>query len=240
MSRHDLPTAQAADRHGQSLVLWVFVVVTMAGAGCQRAPAPHTLADAKAAFAQGDFRTAEQYALEVPRDHPDRDAALALAGEAAAKDRRVNDAVEHYQALAKRQRQAGSTPLGLFYAAEADRDAGRLANAETSYRQFLQFAPQHVLTNERLAFLTSVSGRRWDSVPYYWTLVKSGKAEMTELILFGDLDRPIEQRPYLEACAQQAPKMRSSGWDWPRILFGKVRPSMRCGNCRPLSIPTRM
>lgn len=153
----------------------------------------------------GDFRSAERSALTIPRDHPDRDAALAVAGEAAAKDHRAEDAVGHYQALAKRQRQSGALPLGLFYAAEAYRDAGRLADAESLYRQFLQFAPQHMLTNERLAFLASISGRRWESVPYYFVLVQSGKAEITELVLFGDLDRPIEQRPYLEACAKKVP-----------------------------------
>ncbi|MDZ4683608.1 MAG: FG-GAP-like repeat-containing protein [Planctomycetaceae bacterium] len=131
--------------------------------------------------------------------------ATSIAGEAAAKAGRTDDAVRHYRTVAQRQLQTRKPPLGLFYAAEACRDAARLSDAELLYRQFLVSAPNHTLTHERLAFLTSVSGRRWESVPHYWALVRSGTATVEELVLFADLDRPVEQRPYLEDCERKSP-----------------------------------
>lgn len=207
MSRSHSSAARDLDRFGRCLALLAFCGSAWWLFGCQKPPqpSPPSLATAKAALSQGDYLAAERAALAIPPDHRDRNDALAVAGEACLKDHRTADAVKHYETLAKRQRQEGTVPLGLFYAAEAYRNAGRLTEAEALYRQFRESAPQHVLTNERLAFLTSISGRRWQSVPYYFVLIKSGKAEITELILFGDLDRPIEQRPYLEQCAIQAP-----------------------------------
>ncbi len=207
MSRDDHPAARHFDRTGWNVALLAFALgILLSGCYSKPAPSPPRLAQAKSALATGDFRDAETLALAIPRDSAERDAALAVAGEAAAKNHRARDAVEHYQALAKRQRQSGEPPLGWFYAADVCRGAGQLADAEALYRQFLVHAPNHLLTHERLAFLTSISGRRWESVPHYLFLVRSGKAEITELVLFGDPDRPIEQRPYLEDCAKQAPE----------------------------------
>ncbi|MEK6262630.1 MAG: FG-GAP-like repeat-containing protein [Planctomycetota bacterium] len=176
--------------------------------GCRKEPVQlkAQLPDAKAALANGDYQRAEELASAVPLDSPDRLSALAIAGEAAAKAGRTEDAVRHYQALSKLQQQSREPPLGLFYAAEAYRDAGRLADAETLYGQFLTFVPDNALTHERLAFLLNVSGRRWESLPHYFVILRSGTATVPELALLADLDRPIEQRGFLEDCANKSPE----------------------------------
>lgn len=207
MNRHESLAARHPGRFGRNVALLAFCLSGIGLPGCQKQPAarPPSLVDAKAALAQGEFLRAEQLALQIPAESADRTGALAVAGEAANKDGRVDAAVLHYHALAKRQREFRESPLGLFYAAESLRGVGRLTDAEFDYRQFLNFAPNHTLTHERLAFLASVSGRRLDAVAHYFKLIQSGTATVSELVSLADLDRPLEQRPYLEECAKQQP-----------------------------------
>ncbi len=201
------PVIFGRSRCASRQLVWLVACGWLLLVGCGKEPAPRkpSLSEAKAALARGDLQRAERLAVEIPIESPDRMAALAIAGEAANKNGRVDVAVEHYLALAKRQQQLREAPLGLFYAAEACRGAGRLSNAEEFYRQFLTFVPDNALTHERMAFVTSASGRRWEAVPHYFFLVRSGTAELEELVLFADLDRPLEQRPFLEDCAKKSP-----------------------------------
>lgn len=204
MGLRETQTAWRFGRVGRTAALLAFCAATLAPVGCRKAP-PATLSAARAALASGDYRRAERLATAISAIGSETEAALAVAGEAAAKDRRVDDAIGHYRALASSQDRSGEAPLGWFYAGEVCLDAGRLSVAESCYQSFLQAVPDNAATHERMAFLTSVTGRRWESIPHYMFLVRSGSAKLQELVLFGDLDRPIEQRPFLEKCQRTAP-----------------------------------
>ncbi len=193
---------------------WIFLVLAFVviGAGFILAMRrgvtllpPPELSDAKAALKQGDYDRAERLAIEIVALGSPQIQALSVAGEAAAKAGRIDAAVQHYEMLAERQRQFKEPPLGLYYAAETCRDAGRLNDAQALYQRFLKFSPNHVLTHERLAFLMNVSGRRRESVPHFFSLVRSGKADVHELVLFADLDRPNEQLQFLNDCEKKSP-----------------------------------
>ena len=190
------------------LIVLAFVVIGIGSIFATRRtivrPAPQ-LSDAKTALSQGDYDRAERLAIEIVSLGSNQIQALAVAGEAAAKAGRIDAAVQHYEMLAERQRQFKEPPLGLYYAAETCRDAGRLNDAQALYQRFLTFSPNHVLTHERLAFLMNVSGRRRESVPHFFSLVRSGKAEVHELVLFADLDRPNEQLQFLTDCVKKSP-----------------------------------
>ena len=192
---------------------WVFFVLTFVVIGIgftlstRRTtvlPVPK-LSDAKAELSQGDYDRAERIAIDIVSMGSNQIQALAVAGEAAAKAGRIDAAVKHYEILAERQIKFKEPPLGLYYAAETYRDAGRLNDAQALYQRFLTFSPNHVLTHERLAFLMNVSGRRLESLPHFFSLVRSGKAEVHELVLFADLDRPNEQLQFLNDCEKKSP-----------------------------------
>ena len=155
---------------------WVFFVLTFVVIGIgftlstRRTtvlPVPK-LSDAKAELSQGDYDRAERIAIDIVSMGSNQIQALAVAGEAAAKAGRIDAAVKHYEILAERQIKFKEPPLGLYYAAETYRDAGRLNDAQALYQRFLTFSPNHVLTHERLAFLMNVSGRRLESLPHFF------------------------------------------------------------------------
>ncbi len=178
--------------------------------GCRETPSSpdQLLRNARIALARGEFSEAERLARGISGTSSMWPEAASIQAEAAGKAGHLADGVRLYLALGERQRQSGEQPLGDYYAAEILRDAGRLSEAERLYRQFLADAPENAATHERLAFLASATGRRWESVPHYFFLVKSGSASIEELILFADLDRPVEQRPWLEECVRRAPEDR--------------------------------
>lgn len=174
------------------------------GCGHASLPPAAALQQAKQALAHGDFSRAEQLAALVPRSDTNWDAACITAGEAAARAGRLPDALQHYLALAQSS-EPRLAAQGRFFSGETYRDLGRLADADAAYRAVLKSDPGNAATHERLAFLASVTGRVWDAVPHYWFLVRSGSADVSELVLLADSDRPLENREFIEKCARNAP-----------------------------------
>jgi tetratricopeptide (TPR) repeat protein len=205
---HAMTGSQNIIRRRWMLILLASVVIGIGFAAATSRVAvlpPPQLSDAKSALLQGDYDRAERLANQLVLLGLNQIQALAVAGEAAGKAGRIDAAVQYYETLSKRQQQFKQPPVGLYYAAEACRDAGRLTEAQVFYQRFLTFSPDHVLTHERLAFLMNVSGSRRESVPHFFSLVRSGKAEVQELVLFADLDRPNEQHQFLNDCEKKSP-----------------------------------
>ncbi len=177
------------------------------GCGPAAPPPVAALRQAKQALAEGDFSRAEQLAALVPRSHTDWAAARLTAGEAATRAGHLSDALHHFLAAAESP-ERGMSAQGRFHAGETYRQLGRLSEADDAYRAVLKLDPQNAATHERLAFLTSLTGRSWDALPHYWFLVRSGTAEPIELMLLADPDRPLEHREFIEECARKAPDDR--------------------------------
>ena len=208
LSKRRLPTSTLIRLGIAILVLamiLVFAVIRWPTARQTMTGQRRSTADARAALANRQYDRAHQYATANLASGSETTQGLEIAAEAAAKAGRIDLALEHYASLVRRQLELKQPPLALFYAAEVCRDSGRLTEAESFYRQFLKYAPNHVLSNERLGFLLNISGRRLESVPHFFSVVRSGKSEVLELVLFADLDRANEGRPFLEDCQRKSP-----------------------------------
>lgn len=92
-----------------------------------------------------------------------------------------------------------------YFAGESYRGAGLLESATQAYLKALDCNLNNPELHQRLAFVLSSTGQNWLAPPYFGYLVSSGAASIPELALFGDLNRPVDQRPYLEQCAETAP-----------------------------------
>jgi tetratricopeptide (TPR) repeat protein len=184
----------------------LLLMIQAACSGCSPTEprAAVAIQQAKSALAKGQFVRAEQLAALVPSSDSEWVTARMIAGEAAARAGRNADAIQHYLELGA-SGSARNAAQGQFFAGEIYRDLGRLTDADAAYRAVLQHDPDNAAAHERRAFLKSVSGQPWEALAHYWFLVRSGTADVSELILLADLDRPLENRQFVEACARKAP-----------------------------------
>mgnify|MGYP000097277070 CR=1 FL=1 len=173
--------------------------------GPEPVAAEDLLAEAESALRSGEYARVLQLSRAIPPDSDGWDPARMLAGEAATRSGQLQRALDEYGALAERRPGTGQAAEALFYCGEVQRQLGRLSRAVESYRQALASVPGNVAIHERLAFLLSTVGDRWGAFPHYLVLTRSGSATYVELALFADLERPVEQRPFLEECAAKAP-----------------------------------
>jgi hypothetical protein len=194
-----------ADLGVQRVLVFALICGFVCGCSPRRTAPDELLREARAALAEGRFDRAEDLASGIPESSELWAAGRELAGEAATKAGRLAEALQHYLLLASRSDRPDNISAGHFYSAEIYRELGRLSEAEQAYRKVLALDPENAATHERLAFLLSVTGRRWESLPHYWFLARSGTAQPRELMALADLDRPVEHRDFLEQCARKAP-----------------------------------
>lgn len=166
-------------------------------------PSPRLMAEARTALQRKQYADAERLACRIRPSDKLYPQALLLAGEAATRADRFDDAIKHYAAVPRDDSQ--SSIVAAFAMAELWRDRGHLSKAEREYTYVLEREPANLAAHERMAFLVGVSGRKWESLPHFMALMKSGSATFDELALLGDLDRPVEQPDYLKRSAQNAP-----------------------------------
>ncbi|MBS0207207.1 MAG: VCBS repeat-containing protein [Planctomycetes bacterium] len=163
-------------------------------------PAGKLVTDARRSLQRGRYDEAERLARRIPKSEKLFGQAQLIAGEAAMRAGRTADALKYYGAV---NRDGSMTAVTAAFAiAELLRDAGKLSAAEREYKYVLRFQPDNLATHERMAFLLGVTGRRWESLPHFLFLAKSGNSTVEELALLGDLDRPVEQPEFLQKCAR--------------------------------------
>lgn len=187
-------------------ILAITVVFLTTLAGCSKpTPPPKLLYAAKKALRESDFRKAEDLVEKIPKSTEQWQAGQLVAGEAAYKDGRTDDALAYYLDAADKDCSTSDGQLALFSAAELYLELGQLTRAESLYRDILNAKPDNGLTNERMAFLLSITGRYWESMKYYFALVKGGDANYRELAIAADVARGIEQPEFLRKCKDQCP-----------------------------------
>ncbi|MAG93209.1 MAG: hypothetical protein CMJ48_05615 [Planctomycetaceae bacterium] len=194
----------------------VFLVVSLAAGGlvgCSSpvpspspVPAPELLAAARGALRESDFRKVEELVEEIPRGVEEWQAGQLLAGEAASKDGRPDAALAYYLDAAQKDDSTADGQLALFSAGEVYLELGQLSRAEQIYRKILKRQPGNGLTNERMAFLLSITARRWESLKHYFVLIQGGDADFLELGIAGDVGRHIEQPEFLRKCRERFPQ----------------------------------
>lgn len=178
--------------------LFVFAVFSAGAAGCSKPiPSSQLRLQASAALARGDYEQAETLSSKISSDAPEWQAAQLIAGEAASKLQRIDDAIRYYLAAGGDLSTADGR-LAMFSAAEIFLDQGRLAKAEDAYRDVLKFDPANGVTNSRMALLLAMTGRRWETLEFFYALIKGGDASYRELGIAADVGRQIQQPEFLE------------------------------------------
>lgn len=201
---------QQSSRRPPSTKVACFISAVVAAAlitnGCSRStPAPDLLMGARKALLEADVTRAEELARQIPRESAEWQAGQLVAGEAATKDGRLKVALKYYTQAASLDSESSDGQLALFSAAEIHLELAQLTEAEKLYRQVLNYQPSNGVTNERMAFLLSMTGRRWTALDHYFVLIQSGGASFRELALAADVGRPVEQPEFLEKCRRLNP-----------------------------------
>lgn len=189
------------------------------------------LVDARQQLEQGHPEKAESLARHALDLRPDSLEARVLAAQAALRSGRPAEAASYLTGLARLvpaekhvgatapdgKTRTGSPPVVTVTSGQADEatsnlfaqagdvlwQVGRAREAEACLRRALASWPDQVLALRRLAFLLTVQGRRWESQPMLFTLLKNDAITLDELVLLGDLwpdyNLPSETRRYLNA-----------------------------------------
>lgn len=186
--------------------LWVAALCLGCLPGCSKPEQPVRLVSkSRIALLKSDFKEVERLAALMPNDARQKQQVLLIAGEACAKDDRLEDAVTYYRDAESLDADSEDGRLAVFSIAEIRLQQCRLTDAERRYQQIYDVQPGNIVVNERLAFLLSLTGRRWDALKHYFGLIQSGDASFRELSLAADVGRAIEQPEFLARCLEQNP-----------------------------------
>lgn len=194
--RRPRPAGATSPRRRRALLAAAVVAIAAGGIGTAAylrpsGPSPpELLLEAKSHLTARRYDAAARAASRVPADSPLFRQACLVAGEAATKLRRFDDALAHYDRLPDDG--SKESLIGLIAAAEIRMRQGDLGAAEGNYRRVLGRDPRHRIANERLARLLDLEGRRWESIPYVLTLIRLDAFTLEQLIHFGDTDRMVE------------------------------------------------
>jgi tetratricopeptide (TPR) repeat protein len=168
-----------------------------------QARAERLLSESRTALQRKEFERAESLATRIDRAAACWPLGQMVAGEAAMRTGRAQDADRYFRAIPRDGSQ--TSVLAAFSLGELARDGGRLSEAERQYLYVLEHQPDNTLAHTRIAFLLGAVGRRRDSLPHLLYLLRNDAADLEELVLLGDLERPMDQREYLRRCARAAP-----------------------------------
>lgn len=147
------------------------------------------LQKANVELAIGDYESAESYCQQVLAQEPQSVPALMLAGEAAMKAERFEDAVEYFHAVPHSASE--DSVAAMFAAAEVFRASGAPEEAERDYSYVLKWRPSHVFAHERLAFILDLQGRRWESTPHLFEQLRQKQVSYSTLIRLGSRDSAV-------------------------------------------------
>ena len=157
------------------------------------------------ALARSDFQEAESLASSIPNTDSRYAEAQLLAGEACTKDDRFEDAVAYYESANQSSPESNDGLLAVFSIAEIRLQQARLLDAERLYLQVYQQQPGNLAANERLAFLYSLTARRWEALPHYFAMIKGGECDYNDLVLAADVGRAIKQPEFIAQCLERNP-----------------------------------
>lgn len=188
-----------------ALMLGMLLVSCVFVCGCGRSKPPaELLAEARLALKEDRSADVESLVDQMPRSAPEWQSAMLVAGEAAAKQKQFEAAIRHYLDAAE-DASTSDGQLALFSAAEVYFELGQLTDAERLYREVLELQPKNGITNQRMAFLLSLTNRRWEALDHFFVLIRGGDATYRELGMAADVSRQIRQPDFLEKCNRQNP-----------------------------------
>lgn len=201
-----------------SLALALLAGVSWRAWRLMHVPLDALVLQARQALAQGDPFNAETICRRVLDRDPDSAEALLLAGEAAAKQDRLEDAVTYYHRVPDNS----GPPAAVARLASGDLllHAAHAESAERDLRAALDITPDLALAHERLAWLLGVEGRRFEALPHVYRLLRQYRATLELLLAAGNHDVAFREQSWLEAFRRAEP-------DNPLPLIGLARIEMR-------------
>jgi len=143
------------------------------------------LTRAKQALERESFTDAERWAEQLLEKEPRHGQALLIAGESAAAQRRLGEAVDYYDRIPWED---SAAPLGIYAAGEILLESNRLEPAAERFRRLLVVDPANRKALKRLAYTLNASGQRWAAQPSLLDLVQRSDATLDELLLLGHRD----------------------------------------------------
>jgi tetratricopeptide (TPR) repeat protein len=175
------------------------------------------LSEARRALAACDYAAVERLCQEIGLDAEQSPEALELAAEAALKQNRVTDAAAYYEQMPK----AAGEAAAKAYLAAGDLwlQLGQASRAEAQYRRALDIDPVNLTAHDRLANLMAVEGRRFESLPHLYELLRQGQYSVEVLLLAGEHSKNMEDAEELE-------RLRAAAPDDPTPLIGFARIEM--------------
>jgi tetratricopeptide (TPR) repeat protein len=161
------------------------------------------LEQARQALASKRYTSAEELCQRILSDDPHSAEALLLAGQAAAEQDRLADALEYYD---KVPAEAGDLAVSARDAAgDGWLQIGHASKAEVKYREALEINPRDTHAHERLAILLTVLDRRFESLPHVYELLRQGRATYDILMLAGEHAHAVEYPDELARLRAAAP-----------------------------------
>src|SRR5438105_13889142 len=171
-----------------------------------RASPRELLQNARRALSKRDFAEAETLALKVPAGAREYDDALLVAGEAATRQNHYEEAIAHYAKIPAGESDQAVT--ATYCTGDLLFQLGDASAAERQYRRVLAVRPGDRWTHEQLASLLGTFGRRWESIPHLFELLRSQHISGEQLLLLGDPEVGVELNPAVLEFHCRAPSDR--------------------------------
>jgi tetratricopeptide (TPR) repeat protein len=195
--------------------LAVAACLAIGGAWYYQRSARHTLhqqllADARTALANSQPAQAEELARRVIESGQLSAESRLVAGEAAVALGAGDRALVYLAPLLEGQDDHAAVALGA--AANIHWERGELAQAEKHLRRLLEIAPDKPYATSRLAYLLTLTGRHWESLPLRLSLMKLDSFEYDDLLLWGNARALVQ--------TDEVPRLRRLAPDDPLAALG--------------------
>ncbi|HEV3006275.1 MAG TPA: FG-GAP-like repeat-containing protein, partial [Pirellulales bacterium] len=200
-------------------VVLVLLAATVSWRLWQRAHSAAQLLDqAKRTLESKRYAAVEELCKGISLNSPYSAEALLLAAEAASRQDHLRDALAYYDQI---QGDAGEQAVSARCAAgEVWLHLGHASKAEAEYRDALTIHPEATVAHERLAGLLALEGRRFESLPHLYELLRQRRHSYDILFLAGQHAKMIE-------VPDELARLRAAAPDDPAPLIGLARIEMR-------------
>lgn len=171
-----------------------------------RSPETQSTADqlrqARVALHSQDWKRVLEVADSISADQAEYSAACLLAGEAATRLERYEQAVQYYESVGF-QKPAEYITAQLA-AAEIQRLYGSLEKAERNYRSVLEVEEEHPLALDRLILILKLTGRHREANQSLNQLLSTGNFRIEHLQWLCDPFRSLDANEFLQSADQRA------------------------------------
>ena len=162
------------------------------------------LEQARQALEAGDYERAERLAVRVGPQAAEFVDARLIAGEAATRLDRYEQAISYYTAVPDDGSEAGTA--ALYCTGDLWFHLGEASRAVECYRRALARQPLDRWSHEQLANVLGYFDNRWESVPHLLKLVQLDAATVEHLLYLGDVDAAVESPAGISKFRTRAPE----------------------------------